>query len=93
MNFVFDHFKEFVQVIDSYMKLEGKLLEIFDPKVVYRYTREDDAWNFDNWYERFSEWVLKEQTTLSYEDVSKHDRERKRKEELEQFKKKADRII
>ena len=47
MNFVQDHFKEFVLVIDSFFKLEGRLAAIFDPKIVYPNAGKDEVFQFD----------------------------------------------
>lgn len=47
--------------------------------------------SFDKFYDRFSKWFLV-QEEISYDDVAAIQEEMKRKDELEEFAKKTDRI-
>mmetsp|Transcript_38388 Transcript_38388/g.36756 ORF Transcript_38388/g.36756 Transcript_38388/m.36756 type:complete len:160 (+) Transcript_38388:258-737(+) len=92
-NFVKRHVNEFIQAMDDYLKMEGKLASNLDAaSLFYQNLGDDEVIGFESFYSNFSKWTL-QQETLSYDDFAKNEDEVAREEELEAFKKMTDRIL
>mmetsp|Transcript_2482 Transcript_2482/g.2598 ORF Transcript_2482/g.2598 Transcript_2482/m.2598 type:complete len:241 (-) Transcript_2482:149-871(-) len=80
---------KFVKLIDDEFFLQGKLLQIFPHKKVFGKQKDDDYIKFDAFYTKFSAWFL-EQEEFEGREFIQGFKERKKQNELEDFKKKME---
>eukprot|EP00349_Pseudokeronopsis_sp_Brazil_P002004 CAMPEP_0202962822 /NCGR_PEP_ID=MMETSP1396-20130829/6876_1 /ASSEMBLY_ACC=CAM_ASM_000872 /TAXON_ID= /ORGANISM="Pseudokeronopsis sp., Strain Brazil" /LENGTH=98 /DNA_ID=CAMNT_0049683617 /DNA_START=435 /DNA_END=731 /DNA_ORIENTATION=- len=92
-NFVRRHINEFVKAIDSFLKMDRKLVDRLDAvSEFYPQLGEEEVVTFESFYGHLSKWAV-HQDSLNYDDFAKNEDEMAREEELEAFKKMTDRIL
>ena len=74
--------------------MENKLVENFKWEKYYTELGDTDAYQFDDFYDVLKSWAVSEEnTTLNYEDFARLDEEAGKANQLDAFKKMADRVV
>ena len=90
-NFVKRHVPEFIQAVDDFLKMNGKLVANFTESQFWD-LGEQQVLKFEEFYDVLSKWSIS-QEALSYEDFATHEDEVAKEEQLDAFKKMTDRIL
>ena len=90
-NFTKENFEEYLQSLDAFLDMKGKLVDHFKYEEHFTHLGDHESVQFEDFYDVLSMWAVSpEQTKLDYEDFAN---EEKVEQTTEQFKKMTDRIV
>ena len=93
-NFTKRHIKEYLQSLDGFLQMEGKLIANFPWENYFTEVATNDSVGFEELYECMTKWAISpENQTLGYDDFAAGEIKAKDAKNVGEFKKVTDRLV
>lgn len=93
-NFTKRHIKEYLQSLDGFLQMEGKLIANFPWEKFFEEFAANDTVSFEELYDCMTKWAISnENQTLGYDDFAAAEIKHKEADNVKEFKKVIDKVV